>query len=251
MRIGKRAGLVCAWLWLPGVGGFAHAGDASISPDPRASGSWSDRVFFFAGVGVARDSAFSWTGFVGAPLGLLNEDGPRLRLVGGYGRYRYRTSAVPGGTNEAHVGSGELLIGFHRVLGPVAVTAFAGPHLENQRLAAPDAGNAAAGSAVGIKVALELFSRLDPVWIASASVSASTVHRAYHARVALAREFSSGYSVGADAAFLGDARYFEPRVGLLAGVTVGRAVLTLAGGVLSNSDSGAGLYATLSLYAPY
>jgi hypothetical protein len=50
---------------------------------------------------------------------------------------------------------------------------------------------------------------------------------------------------------LGDARYVEPRAGVLAQLTFGRSVVTLATGFLSNSDDGRGTYATLSLYAPY
>ena len=49
----------------------------------------------------------------------------------------------------------------------------------------------------------------------------------------------------------GDVRYVEPRAGIYASATYGRSVLTLAGGALSNSDKGRGIYATLSLYAPY
>jgi hypothetical protein len=50
---------------------------------------------------------------------------------------------------------------------------------------------------------------------------------------------------------VGDARYVEHRAGLLASICYGRAMLTLAAGVLRNSDKGGGTYATLSLYAPY
>ena len=79
----------------------------------------------------------------------------------------------------------------------------------------------------------------------------STVHRAYHVRAGLLREFPAVFAIGIEGAVYGDVRYIEPRAGILASATFGKSVLTLAGGALSNSDKGRGIYATLSLYAPY
>jgi hypothetical protein len=237
--------VLCAW------GAPAFAGDALIRPAFLASDRLRDRVYFFAGLDVARDSAFGWAGVAGAPFGRLDEDGVRLRLMGGAGRYRYRTASVAGGINEGTVSAAELLLGFRRAKGGVSATAYVGPHMENQRLAAPDPANAAAGTAVGVKAALEIYARLDPLWVMNASASASTVHGAYHARAALARETAYGLSTGFEAALLGDVRYVEPRAGLFASVACSRSVFTLAAGLLDNSDKGGGAYATISLYVPY
>jgi hypothetical protein len=227
------------------------AGDASIRADFLSADYLKRRIFFFAGLDVARDSAFGWAGVTAAPIGLLSEDGLRLRIMGGAGRYRYRTTAVPGGINEGNVGSGEILLGFRSSLRDVSVTAYLGAHVEDQRLAAPDPGNAAAGTAAGVKAAIETHVRINPTWALTASAAASTVHRSYHARAAVAREIASGVATGFEAAVLGDARYVEPRAGLFVSTTYGQSVFTLAGGMLSNSDKGGGAYATLSLYAPY
>ena len=228
----------------------AFGGDASIRPDFSSIDPVKNRIFFFSGLDVARDSAFGWAGVAAAPFAGLEEDGLRVRISGGAGRYRYRTPATSSGLNEASVAAGELLAGFHRSFANGAITVYVGPHVEEQRLADPDAGNAAAGTAFGLKAAIEAYARLDPVWLVNASASASTVHRAYHVRAALLRELAP-FAIGIEGAVYGDVRYVEPRAGIYASTTYGRSVLTLAGGALSNSDKGRGIYATLSLYAPY
>ena len=227
------------------------AGDAPIRPDAPSSPSPRDRVFFFAGGDISRDSHFAWAGLTGAPQGLLHEDGARIRLMGGAGRYHYRTGAAPGGINEGHVTSGEILFGFRHAVGPASITMFLGAHVENQQLAAPDPGHPAQGTATGIKAALELYARLTPDSFITASASASTVHASYHARGAYGREHSSGLAYGIEAAVHGDARYVEPRIGLFAQSTYGRTIIALSGGYLSNSDKGGSPYASLSIYAPY
>jgi hypothetical protein len=229
----------------------ALAGDASIRTDFSPIDPLRNRIFFFSGLDVARDSAFGWAGLAAAPFGSLDEDGFRLRILGGGGRYRYRTTATFSGLNDVNVAGGELLAGFRRSFANAAIAIYAGTHVEEQRLAEPDAGNAAAGTAFGIKAVIETYARLDPVWLMNASASASTVHRAYHARVALARELAPVFAIGIEGAVYGDVRYVEPRAGIFASTTYGSSVLALAGGVLSNSDKGGGFYATLSLYAPY
>ncbi|MEX0590886.1 MAG: cellulose biosynthesis protein BcsS [Xanthobacteraceae bacterium] len=229
----------------------AHAGDIRVRADYVEAAPLKDRLFFFAGANVARDSYFGWAGVVGAPQGLLDQDGPRIRISGGGGRYRYDTSATAGGTNSGQIVSGEILLGFRRSIGSASVTAYLGAHAEDQRLDAPDPGNPTAGTEFGVKAALEFFVRPAPTWTWSASAVASTVHRSYHAHASLAREFMPGVAFGIEGAVHGDARYVEPRAGILAHMTFGRSVVTLSGGVLSNSDDGSGAYATLSLYAPY
>jgi hypothetical protein len=143
------------------------------------------------------------------------------------------------------------MLGFRRAIGQTISTFFIGAHIENQTLAAPDSGHRAQGTAAGAKVALELFHRINPNLVATASASASTVHRSYHARAALAHEHPSGVAVGIEAAVNGDLRYNEPRAGLFVQKRYGRTVIALSGGYLSNSDKGGSPYATLSLFAPY
>jgi hypothetical protein len=227
------------------------AADTAPRPDYLEQQPLKNRIFFFAGGDVASDSHFAWSGIGGAPSHNLHEDGPRFRILGGVGRYRYRTEAVAGGINEGRVTSGEVLFGFQRTYGSTIATAFIGAHVEDQKLAAPDPGHRAQGTAAGVKVALELFRRLNAQTVATASASFSTVHRAYQARATLAREYPSGIALGVEATLNGDARYSEPRAGVFVQGRYGRTVLALSGGYLSNSDKGSGAYSTLSVFAPY
>jgi hypothetical protein len=227
------------------------AADSALRLDRVDPRPLRDRIFFFAGGDIARDNYFGWSGVTAAPQGLLSEDGPRIRAMAGAGRYKYRTGEVASGINEGRIISGELMLGFRRIIGATIATFFIGGHVENQTLAAPDPGNRAQGTAAGVKGALELFHRVNSNLVATASASASTVHRGYHVRASLAHEHPSGIAVGIEVAVNGDLRYNEPRVGLLLQRSYGRTVIALSGGYLSNSDKGSGPYATLSLFAPY
>jgi hypothetical protein len=224
----------------------ASAADTPI----RADRALADRLAFFSGGDAAGQSFFVWAGVVGAPFGMLHEDGLRFRAVAGGGRYRYRTGAVPGGRNEGTITSGELAIGFHRNFGAANLALYVGAHIEEQRLAAPDPGHEAQGTTAGLKAALEFYHRLNPQFFWTASVSASTVHRAYHARAALGREHGH-FTYGIETAVHGDVRYVEPRAGLFAQMRYGRTTIQLSGGILRNSENGTSPYGTISLYAPY
>lgn len=226
------------------------AGDAPIRPDVLSTPSPRDRLFFFAGGDIARDAHFAWAGVTAAPQGLLHDDGARIRVIGGAGRYQYRADAVPGGVNEGHITAGEVLFGFRHAIGPVSISAFLGAQVEDQRLAAPDPGHPTQGTSAGIKAAVELYARLTPDSFVTASASASTVHASYHARGTYGREHRS-LAYGIEAAVHGDARYVEPRIGLFIRLTYERTTVALSGGYLSNSDKGGSAYAGLSLYAPY
>jgi hypothetical protein len=228
-----------------------RAADTPLGLDRAHPHPLKNRVFFFAGGDLAHDNYFTWSGVVAAPLGLLSNDGVRLRAAAGAGRYRYRTGAVASGVNEGRIISGELMLGFRHSIGETVATFFLGGHVENQTLASPDPGHRAQGTAAGVKGALELFRRLGPNLTATASASASTVHRSYHARAALAHEHPSGIAVGIEAAINGDVRYSEPRAGLFVQRNFGRTIIALSGGYLSNSDKGGSPYAALSLFAPY
>ena len=70
-------------------------GAAATAAEQAPPFDWlTRRLFFFGGVDIARDTAFGWSGIV-APFAHLDEDGTRIRIFGGHGRYRYDTGAVP------------------------------------------------------------------------------------------------------------------------------------------------------------
>jgi hypothetical protein len=229
----------------------AHGADLPLHPDLRTHWSLRDRIHFFAGTDFSRDAGFAWAGIGGAPSGLLSEDGLRLRVAGGAGRYRYRTRAAPGGVNEVDVASLELMLGYRRAFGTAVVTAYIGGHAESRDLLFADPAHRAAGAAVGAKLALEYFDQPAESWTVAGSAAASTVHRSYHARLGVGREWWPGFALGVEAALHGDARYIEPRAGVFAQRTFGRTSVAISGGYLHNSHRGGGTYGAMFLYAPY
>jgi hypothetical protein len=247
MCVGSPAAFGRALLFFLACHGPALAGDAPVRADLTAP---KNRSFFFSGLDVGGSSVFAWAGIGAAPFGHLEDDGLRIRIFGGTGRYRYRTVGTASGRNESDVGAGEILIGFHRSLPNAGVTFYLGPQIEHQRAAEPDPGNMT-GAEFGLKAAIELHARLDPLRLINASASASTVKRAYHARAALLREVSPALAIGFEAAVYGDARYLEPRGGVFVSTKRGNSVLAVSAGVLAHSDKGNGAFVTLSLYTPY
>lgn len=146
------------------------------------------RLLFFAGLDIARDTTFGWSAIVIAPFARLDEDGTRIRIFGGHGRYRYDTGAVPGGINTGQVTFGELLIGRRVTFDVVTLVAYAGAHVEHHALQAPDPANPVAGTSAGLKALIEIHWRAPQNFVATASASASTVYRSYTARATLARK---------------------------------------------------------------
>ncbi len=128
--MGVRGGAIGAALAL----GIVCLGAAASAAEQAPPSDWlTRRLFFFAGIDIARDTIFGWSGIVVAPLKRLDEDGTRIRIFGGHGRYRYDTGAVPGGVNTGQITSGELLIGRRIAFDAVTLVAYAGAHLEITR----------------------------------------------------------------------------------------------------------------------
>ncbi len=226
--------------------GPAPANDAPVTPP-----ALKDRMFLFGGADVARDSSSAWIGAVAAPFALLQHDGPRLRLMGGYGRYSYDTANVAGGINDGEYASGELMLGWRHDFRRVIVTAYVGAHVEHHALANPDPGNRSQGTEAGVKALVELFMRPAAQWIATANAAVSSVYASYSLRGLVAHELNEKWTLGVEAALLGNERYHEWRGGLAINVALGSQVLALASGALDNSDKGNGYYLTMSLYAPF
>jgi len=246
--MGVRGGAIGAALAL----GVACLGTTATAADDVPASDWlTRRLYFFAGVDIARDTTFGWSGIVVAPFKRLDEDGTRIRIFGGFGRYRYDTGAVPGGINTGQITSGELLIGRRIAFDALTLVAYAGAHVEHHALQAPDPANPVAGTSAGLKTLFEIHWRALQNFVATASMSASTVYRSYTARATLARELQPYFQLGAEAAAFGDARYSEVRAGVLMRAMLAPAEFTLAAGLLKNSDKGSGAYTTLSLYAPF
>jgi hypothetical protein len=223
---------------------FASNADELASPV-------ANRAFLFGGADLSQHSDFFWTGITAIPFGHLGEDGARLRAMGGIGRYEYRTSETAGGKNKGTITSGELLLGNRMSFGAAVLTGYVGLDAKNYDLLDPDPKNPESGSRVGIKAAIELYARTAPGWFVTGYGNISSVFQTYSLRGALNREFTPGFALGAEGALLGDERYNEERLGLIATFTATKGSLTIASGVANSSDNGSGPYMTFTLYAPF
>jgi hypothetical protein len=211
----------------------------------------ASRAFLFGGADAGQNYGFVWTGVTAIPFGNLGDDGVRVRAMGGIGQYEYNTSAVASGKNKGTISSGELMIGNRRSFGGAVLTGYVGLDAKNYTLRDPDPGNPETGSHAGIKAALELYARTAPAWFLTASGNISSVFGSYSARAAINNELAPGFALGTEGALLGDERYDEQRAGLIATVTFAKSSITVAGGIAHSSDSGSGVYTTLTVYAPF
>jgi hypothetical protein len=230
---------ICAALAL------AWPGAATAEDEDRAS----RRLFFFGGIDLARDCDFTWAGGVLAPFDHIDADGLRVRVFAGHGHYRYRTGIALAGENRGRIDAGEVLLGRRLAFDSTTLTLYVGAHAEHHALRTPDPGNPLRGTRLGLKALLELHTRRWPGFVATAAIGASTATYAYTARGTVARELGA-WQLGIEAAAFGNLRYSEIRAGLLARVPIMRLELTLSGGLLTNSNKGAGAYSTLLLYVP-
>jgi hypothetical protein len=230
---------------------LATAMSSFVSHADELTSPVANRAFIFGGIGAGKDSVFAWSGFTAIPFAKLGEDGFRLRAMGGYGQYRYRTSAVADGENTGTITSGELLAGNRMSFGATVLTGYIGLDAKNYRLQEADPKNPETGSRVGIKAAFELFTRTAPGWFVTAYGNISSVFGNYSLRGAVNHEFTPGFAFGAEAGLLGDERYDEQRFGLIATMTFTKGSVTAAADVAHSSDNGSGTYTTLKLCAPF
>ncbi|HVT55974.1 MAG TPA: cellulose biosynthesis protein BcsS [Xanthobacteraceae bacterium] len=211
----------------------------------------ASRAFLFGGADLTQNSAFTWSGVTSIPFAKIGEDGFRVRAMGGIGRYEYRTSAVAGGKNNGTIASGELLFGNRTSFGATVLTGYIGLDAKNYVLDNPDPKNPESGSRAGIKAAVEIYTRTAPDWFFTGYANISSVFQSYSLRGAVHHEFKPGLALGAEGGVLGDERYDEERLGLIATIVFSNKNVTAAAGVAHSEDNGSGGYTTLTLYAPF
>ena len=129
----------------------------------------------------------STPGVTAAPFGGLDEDGLRLRAVGGYGAYTYSGRRAAGVGSRIREFEGEtafadLLAGYQKQLGPLTVKGFAGLMTAGNRITPDDPETAIRGRGLGAKLALETWWTISEQAWASVDVSWGTIHDTYAAR---------------------------------------------------------------------
>ena len=200
----------------------------------------------------------AWSVYGGATLALfgsIQEDGWRLRALGGQSTYLYRsqrwtgTGTVPV-TLQGTATFADLLVGYHRQLGPLTLKAFAGVSTSDHNLDDPEAR--VRGRAWGGKGALEAWWNItDLAWV-SADLSLATMHRDYASRLRLGWRLLPELSVGLEAGAVGNLDCDIARAGGFLRYAWDGGEASLSGGWASDAirgggDGTPGPYAVLSV----
>lgn len=200
---GRRPQLVLARA--VGVGGLVML--AFASRPAGAQDRAGQQTEFSVGAEASRQAWSIYSGATVAPFGALSEDGLRLRTTGGYGSFRYSGLRASGGGSElvkfrGTVSFADLLVGYHRQLGPLTLKLYAGAVAARHAIDPFDAEAEVQGAGVGGKAAVETWWTISDVAWSSLDVSYATLHESYAGRLRLGwRVFpvlSTGLEVAAD-----------------------------------------------------
>jgi hypothetical protein len=241
----------CAWpgaiaaLGLP-VSAFPQewATEIRTGPDPPAQEVW-------AGVDFGANAWALYSGVTLAPFGAVTADGWRLRLVGGYGAYDYRTVWAlthKRRTFKGAVSFAEALVGYQRQWGTLTVKTFVGVAAETQAVAPPDPRNEVMGYEAGVKAALETWLDITPRYWTSLDLSWTSVFNGYSARLRAGHRLAPDWSVGIEGAAAGNSESGSGRAGAFLRYTWKSGEIAVSGGSALDGD---GAYATLNALYRY
>ena len=150
-----------------------------------------------------------YTGTTVAPFASIQEDGLRLRVVGGYGAYGYSGPRAVGVTSQTVSFKGtvaftDALIGYQKQLGPLTVKVFAGLSAAQYRVEPDDPETTVRGPGVGGKAVLEAWWNIGERAWSSVDVSWGSLHDSYAARSRLGWRFVPAFSAGLEAGGFGN-----------------------------------------------
>lgn len=202
------------------------------------NGPTSAHFELWAGAQAFRHAWSLYSGVTAAPFSSIEQDGMRVRFVGGYGAYSYSGRRAAGvGSETVHFNGAssfsDLLIGYHKQLGPLTLKAFAGLAAAEHDVTPGDPETAIRGSGVGGKLALESWWTLsDRAW-SSIDVSWASLYDSYAARVRLGWRFLPALSAGLETGATGNQECDIARAGAFLRYEWASGELSASGG-LSN-----------------
>ncbi|MEZ5817595.1 MAG: cellulose biosynthesis protein BcsS [Hyphomicrobiaceae bacterium] len=228
-----------------------------IAPAPAAA-----RQMFEVSAG-ADGTGPSWSiysGLTAALFGDLRDNGVRLRLSGGYGRYRYTRPFFDEGRRRhlwpeffGEQTSVDALIGYHWAWGPTTLKAYGGLTQERHRISPgpdspldADGDNAVQGTRSGIKLVVETWTRLADWGFFQADANWSQPFEAYGGRIRLGHNLSGGWSVGLEAAAFGNLNHDGGRAGAFARFAWDKGEISLSAGLDGDLERIGGGYASIA-----
>lgn len=189
-----------------------------------------------------------YTGTSAALFGNLDSDGWRLRVTGGYGRYRYDGS---GKRFHGQHGFGDVLLGYKAQFGDLTLKGFAGVASAGHTVNPFDPDNDAVGFSYGGIGAIEgWFNYSDQLWL-SADSSYSTVFDQFDATLRVGYVALPGTSLGIEAGALGNSDYSAARLATFARYAWSRGDARLSLGASADRDEDVEPYAAISVSLKY
>ncbi len=177
---------------------------------------------WFGGQGYQGDWS-AYTGATAAPFGSIQQDGLRVRVVGGYG-----ADGLPA-VSLTSASFGDVLLGYHSQAGPLTVKAFAGlSAIERYTPAGP------APFSWGAKVQLETWLNLgDRAWSAL-DLAWGSADRDYGGRLRLGWRLLPELSIGIDGSVVGNADCDIVRTALFVRYETASGELSVSGGAAND-----------------
>lgn len=180
--------------------------------------------------GGADASSTGWSAYAGltaALFGDLRDQGWRLRAAGSYGEYRYSRSYWDSVAKDevnlqmtGHHRALDTLLGYQLFWGPATIKAFVGltqlQKLDVAQQGSPialDDENGFQGERIGVKLAVETWTRLSDWGFVQADASWSQPTESYSARLRLGYRLGPAWSLGPELSAFGNLMPDQGRMG--------------------------------------
>ena len=240
------------------VHGAASAGD---SPTDGAVTARSRQTYeAWAGADASAPGWSIYGGLTAALFGDLRDNGWRLRASGSYGEYRYSRSYWDSVAKEevhlrfvGHHRAIDTLLGYQLSSGPVTVKGFAGltqvHKLDAAQPGSPialDDENGFQGDRLGLKLALETWTRLSDWGFLQVDASWSQPTDSYAARLRLGYRLWSGWSLGPELSAFGNLMPDQGRAGAFIRFEWDRGEVSLSAGALGDQRGAEEAYGTIN-----
>lgn len=224
-RSGSRV-LLCRAL-AAGIAAPVALSEDATAQSPTSEGPAPTRFEVWSGAQVFGRVWSLYSGGMYAPFGSIREDGLRLRVVAGYGDYGSGTLSFA-----------DLLIGYHKQLGPLTLKVLAGVTADHR--VDDEQQFSLHGPEPGGKVALEAWWNVtDQAWL-STDVSWSSLDTAYSSRVRLGWRLGPAFSAGLEGGAAGALETDVARVGGFVRYEWASGEVSVSGG-LAGEGPGSGL----------
>ena len=199
-------------------------------------------------------------GLTAALFGDVRDSGWRLRGALSYGQYRYSRGYWNAETKQnlhidfvSHVRTSDVSVGYQHAVGPVTIKAFAGlteaSKLDAARGTSPialDDENGLEGSRLGVKLALETWTRLGDWGFLQADMSWSEPRNSTSGRARIGYRLGPSWSAGLEVAMFGNLIPDQGRVGSFVRFEWQAGEISLSAGGAGDDLRPDGGYATLN-----